>query len=35
MFDDIGNAAVLDEHERRHSAEQFSIGEMMEVSHGP
>src|SRR4026209_1303116 len=31
MFDDVGNGAVLDEHERRRSLEQLSIGKLTEV----
>src|SRR6185503_6680344 len=33
MFDDVGNGAVLDEHERRRSLEQLSIGKLTEVLH--
>jgi hypothetical protein len=35
MFDDVGNGAVLHEHERRRSLEQFSIGKLIEVLHPP
>jgi hypothetical protein len=33
MFDDVGNGAVLHEHERRRSLEQLSIGKLPEVLH--
>ena len=35
MLDDVGNRAVLHEHERRGMLTQFSIGKLIEVLHAP